>query len=785
MRRDLFQKKAMYALSKLNLQVTRQDIRNSIGDIRNIIYNNVRMDWAVALLALICIAAIGPLVPRSTDNARLLAAYINDEPALTMALDAMTARPIGNPANFYNRAIGDPKGPGPEWSTLRYGGFHYYGGLYPGLGFIAYAPLKVLGAPVFPTAPIILRILSLAAAMLAIIALYNIGRSVGGRAVGFAAAAFLLTDANLRYYASIIHPDTLQLLLGLLCVVAAIRHAQDGKISSLIALGVLAGLSQGTKLGANWFVPVLLLTPWLGLSITSPTLMAPLQRLKPYLLRTVLLGAVAILFWILSTPYSVLGSYYLNSTFSVFGTVTAGSSFYENLAKQLAAYYLLFGPFLFWLFALALGWTTLLLVLGRLSRPLLITWLTIISQFLWYGYFNRFWVVTGYLLVAYSLLAVLAGVMIRDAFLAVRARFAPAAYAGLAAILTFCAVDLAQRMLALTNHTLQETMRDRSTVVQLDRWLKQNNVPREAHIVWDDIAYADPNEYPNSRMHGGLMRWRDLRNGGTAYPDYVILSSSIFHAPFWAGKIAAETRPRMDDFDLSLRLYRELLHETGPQGQAIAWISQIGTIKPDAHDASRFSHAPPAFTFGPVAAQVFASVHALYGQFSNFKRLIDLHRKPQLVSTGPELRIYRINRRDDTCPREQAFTDDNPADRAAFLAFDQTLSSWMSPRRGPTANGAFIGVDLGCRTDAGGDSIGIRWIDLARTPDSILVEVSDNGQDWRVAARHKPVFTPGQANGTVDKVKLDRATRARFWRVVAESVPEGRGFGVWDIVLPD
>ena len=245
--------------------------REAIGDLKVVFGGAFRLDWPVVLLALIFVVALGPLVTRSTDDARRLAAFINDEPALTMALDAMTARPIGNPARFYDRALGDPKGPGPEWSTIRYAGFHYYGGLYPGLAFVAYAPLKLLGAPVFPTAPTILRILSVMAAALSLIALYNIardvagrdtsgqnaaGRDMAGRAIGFGAAAFLLTDSNFIYYGTIIHPDTLQLLLGLLGVVAAIRHSQDGRLASLIALGVIAGLSQGTKLGANWFAPV-------------------------------------------------------------------------------------------------------------------------------------------------------------------------------------------------------------------------------------------------------------------------------------------------------------------------------------------------------------------------------------------------------------------------------------------------------------------------------------------------------------------------------------------------
>src|SRR4030095_9998896 len=89
-----------------------------------------------------------PLIPRTTDNAQKLAAFINDEPALTMALEAMTVRPYGNPVNFYRRSGQHSKLPA-HWGSLRYGGFNYYGGTYLGLGFVAFAPLHALGG-VYP-----------------------------------------------------------------------------------------------------------------------------------------------------------------------------------------------------------------------------------------------------------------------------------------------------------------------------------------------------------------------------------------------------------------------------------------------------------------------------------------------------------------------------------------------------------------------------------------------------------------------------------------------------------
>ena len=63
------------------------------------------------------------------------------------SLDAMTVRHYGNPANFYYGPKGIRQEPGPEWGSIRYTGFVYYGGAYLDLGFLAYAPLKALGVP--------------------------------------------------------------------------------------------------------------------------------------------------------------------------------------------------------------------------------------------------------------------------------------------------------------------------------------------------------------------------------------------------------------------------------------------------------------------------------------------------------------------------------------------------------------------------------------------------------------------------------------------------------------
>src|SRR5262249_29513099 len=217
-----------------------------------------------------------PAIPAGTDNALMLAAFVNDEPALTMALDAMTKKPHGNPANFYTHLDGSQRDLPEHWHHLRYGLFTYYGGTYLDLGYLVYKPLRQLGVPAFPAGPIILRSISFLASLLTLVFLYNLARRHSGRLAAVLAAVLLMTDRYLAYYTTIIHPDTLQLCLSLFAWLLAARHAEDGALASLAALGLVAGLVQGTKVGGPWLIPMALLALFRGWAWGGPA--AALRR---------------------------------------------------------------------------------------------------------------------------------------------------------------------------------------------------------------------------------------------------------------------------------------------------------------------------------------------------------------------------------------------------------------------------------------------------------------------------------------------------------------------------
>ena len=135
----------------------------------------LRIDIASAIIGVAIILMVGPSLNRYAGNAALLNSSIPDEPLITMQLDGMTAFPWGDPSNYLD--TGSIKKAVPDhWLNIRYVNIPYYGGLYLDLAAIIWVPLKLVGLPLFPTAPIILRAISLLFSVLTLIAIYNFGK---------------------------------------------------------------------------------------------------------------------------------------------------------------------------------------------------------------------------------------------------------------------------------------------------------------------------------------------------------------------------------------------------------------------------------------------------------------------------------------------------------------------------------------------------------------------------------------------------------------------------------
>ena len=285
-----------------------------ILQIFGVIGKYLRVDRYLAVIIFGFLAIFAPLTVRNTETPQRMAAFVNDEPWMTMALEAMTITPYGNPGNFFQEKNFE-KLP-THWGHLRYAGITYYGGAMYALAFPPFLLATAAGAPAFPTAPIILRAVTMLASLMSLMVLYNIGRERGFRIAGALGGLFLLADGYWQYYSNYIHPDTLQTLFGLFALVFAAVHAKKGTLATLVGVGIMCGLVQGAKVGGPWTVPMA------GAALAMGLIHVPRARwIVEIIKRPLVIGVSALGAYIASTPYLVLDSYYLKSMLAQIGAI--------------------------------------------------------------------------------------------------------------------------------------------------------------------------------------------------------------------------------------------------------------------------------------------------------------------------------------------------------------------------------------------------------------------------------------------------------------------------------
>ncbi|MCI0379457.1 MAG: glycosyltransferase family 39 protein [Gemmataceae bacterium] len=518
-------------------------------------------DKALCALLLVYGVLWFPLVGRSTSNPHLLAAFINDEPPITQQLLGMTVPPYGNPANYLQAPQRVPE----YWGNLLFSDYIYYGGAYLDFGFLLYMPLKQLGAADFPAAAICLRLVSALAGMVALVMAYLLAKRLGGPAAGWVAGLLLLTDISLSCYSSIIHPDTTMLAFALLALWAGIRHAETGRLGMLLSLGALAGLVHGAKMGGPWTVPMAVTAVLLGARRASFGWNA--KGVRALLGRLALWGTSAAAGFFLCTPYALFDSYYfrmISTNASFFRTSPWSQANAITWIEELWAY---LGPFLGSLAlasvaCVALAW----LFRHNQKTGLLLTVVLGLSVVLWYSLVIRLWVCVPYLLTALAVLYVLVGALVSFSFHWLRRQGSMAR----ALLVLLCLVGIGliciTRGVDVAIYALGEHCRDRISGIAVGRWAV-DNLPHHSKILYDDAVYFDKTIFPNARLHGGLLTYRDLE---TQRPDYFILSASVYSAEHYVGLRRTQTFARGSEGEFSVLLYQDLLDRGGvPEAELV------------------------------------------------------------------------------------------------------------------------------------------------------------------------------------------------------------------------
>ncbi len=443
----------------------------------------VRVDWPLALFAAAFLVLFAPLVTRNTDNPELLAAYSNDEPFLTMALEATLVPPYGNPGVYFDQTKPASTELPARWGEKRYYNITYYGGGLFLAAFPAYAGLRAVGLPPFPTGPIVLRIVTLLAGLLALVVLYNIGRERGSRLAGLLAAAFVASDVSFLYYANFIHPDTLQMVVGLTLLLVATAHARTGSLTTSPRSDFCAASSKarsrrsmddprGTRRGLAGH--------------KSPRGRCTSGREATVQLhRDAELSALAGFF--LTTPYAFIDTYYARSLRLAYNIVSTDSLQQEDPISLLTwteDIYHYIGLLAAALVVLTVGravWS----VFRRTSDHLLTLGVVLaMSQLVWYGIAGRLWHVVGYLILSFGVIAlfafetVLIGVrklVSRAPRLRESARAQRVAWGS--AVVVLCGAVALERWYTPVDYALELYASGRSSIRATNDWAIEQHVP--------------------------------------------------------------------------------------------------------------------------------------------------------------------------------------------------------------------------------------------------------------------------------------------------------------------
>ena len=561
----------------------------------------LKLDIPLVVFIVVFLVVFAPTLGRNLDSPQGMAAYVNDEPFLTMALEATLEWPYGNPANYFDTRKAASKHIPEHWGNMRYDFIFYYGGSTFQIAFPFYAASRAAGLPAFPTGPLILRSISLLAGLASLIILYNIAKIRGWWMAGLLALIYQVTDSDFLYYLLYIHPDTLQMFFALCAFIFAVAHAKDGHLRSLFALGLFCGIVQGTKVGGPWIMPMALLALWLGYHVWQQRLSGVYEGpawggevdKRKLLDRIIVLGAAALLGLFLSTPYVFLDSYYLRALMNTLGMVDA-DRLQQKEEITLAVWITAVATKIGMAGTILLGITCLRAVAVNFRRPsdpvLLLAIVLSLTQLLWFGILSKVWIILGYLIVSFGLLLVLsyetlliglhAGV--RRLF---RSRGGAGRWPGRALWLAGCFViilGLIESRWYTTGRTVADLHLSKySTVRGVNDWAIRENISPDAMILFDDLSYFDAKRFPKARMHGGVLTWPAIE---ILDPDYIVLSSSLYGAA-WARHLReTQQMERHDPGLFNMRLYQDLLasDELGPT--KVPGITLIHVIHPVLQD---------------------------------------------------------------------------------------------------------------------------------------------------------------------------------------------------------
>jgi F5/8 type C domain len=746
----------------------------------------LRIDRTILTILVVFIALMAVSSTRQLESPQLLAAFVDDEPWLSLALEGMLEKPYGNPSNYL-----DPTAPAhahiPEhWGYLRYDGIIYYGGAYFEVAFPFYAALRALGLPAFPTSTIILRLTTALASALSLLFLYNIGVQHGTRLGAVLAVLFLFVDNYFERFSVMAHPDTLQMFFGLLALGMAIRHSERGDLNSLVALGLACGFTQGTKVGGPWTVPMALLALWWGLTEVSRVRANSVEIIK----RLALLGVAALGGWIITMPYAFVDPYYFRTMLGQWswqGATAAADGPFGRVTMGLWAKYIVeyFGPTAMALFALASARIIWLWVRGRANRPFTLALVVCVSQFLFYGT-GKGWIWVYYLLLATGLGILLSFDMLAAAASYVQRLLARFPGSAITSLLPKAALICASLILFIPQATsfmwelLAYQTAALSTAVSLNRWAKEHLSPDET-ILFDNYAFFDARFFKQVAKTTPLS-WTRVRMND---PDLLVLAECITESGWYRPLMQSQHLDRNDPNPASVRLYQDLFatQRYGPTPfQGIEYVARIEPQIPTTSESSQIK----SLRVTASTIEVFANRWLEFLPEAVRERLLNLAQQPthwitisQLwarishppdqPSEGCGYRVYRINPQGGLFGRPGLLASSSSPNHPARLALDQSPAYWEAAE---SDLDPYIGYDFGDKNAVVLRTLRVQWRYGPSTPHDVKVEWSDDGTNWGTTSDFTLLpYSSTDPPFRVDTIPIAEQSAHRFWRLVALDRP--------------
>lgn len=746
-----------------------------------VIVSTLREHWRfdAALIAMLIVFAVcvTPFLTTATRSAQdLVFSGRLDEPGITMCLDSMTVAPYGNSANYWNHPEKRPS----LWQYWNYTFWVYCTGAYFDGPFLLYGPLRWLGAPVFPTAPLLLRFSSFIAALIFLVLTYNFAKRHGGTVAGVFGLLILMTNADFMGKSVSIAPDQLLLLLSVLVLLLAERHAAVGDWTSLVALGLVAGWQHSTKFAGMYVAPVGLLAAYWGWQVASGSQVR--RRYRDLSYRVVVLGASAFMGLLLAIPYAAVDLAYWRSILMAPEPIKQATFGSYMVAIQAQEGWVL----------VVLALAAVLFVLWQASRDarhraLVLTVVLAASNILFWPIFYLEKTRVDTMVLGFGLLAVVSGHFLS---IVLRSGQRPAwtRLVGVTAAAALCIWVVSTRWYPVANR-LSSSVSQRQAVDHATRAI-EGIIPNDASILGDTAALVlfDATKYPN-QSSSGTLRYPDLWR---IDPEYFYLNQFMFETEKYQQLVRNQHETIFSTYNYSVRLYQDLFMRS-PHPNAVGPTNVPGLEvvvkipgfrrRAGASDELLFSGS----LIERYLPRFFAQVNAIRSRLRD--SLTTWNPQDYEELPGPGIVIYRLNPAGGPRGRVTPISSgDGSGTASAVLAFDEaTGTRWLSRQSGDAvAQQAFLGFDYGGGTTMKVPSVGVTWVDAAHTPDDVVIQYSDDGAVWTDVMRVSPRHPPDGAGGWDETFSLPDAGPHRLWRILANAtLASGASMGIAEMRLPD